>query len=90
MQKLLIKIFVAITPLLVTLLFAWFVMAGDYFGNDKDIILVVPILAWSLIFLLTYIIFWWRKFTLGRTFVISAIVATGSAILISVWLFFGI
>ena len=90
MQKLSAKLLVAVTPLLLTFLFAWFVVEGDYFGNDKDIVLVVPLLAWSLVFLLTFIILWWRKFTLGRSVVISAAVATGFAVLVSVPLFFGI
>ena len=89
MQKPLAKLLIAVTPLLFTFLFAWFVVKGEYFGSEKDIFLVVPALAWSLVFLSTFIILWWRKFTLGRTVGISAAIATGIVVLVSVPLLFG-
>ena len=89
MQKPLAKLLLAVTPLLLTFLFAWFVVKGEYFGSEKDIFLVVPVLAWSLVFLSTFIILWWRKFTLGRSVGISAAIATGIVVSVSVSLLFG-
>jgi hypothetical protein len=51
-------------------------------GGEKDIFLSVPLLLWSLIFLVSSLIAWWRKSTLRRAAAISAIVATAVVVLI--------
>jgi hypothetical protein len=71
------RFLVAITPLLLTLLFAWLAMEGylNLGAGCKDIILAVPLLIWSLAFLVCYIILWLRGFTLGRS-VINSVAMT--------------
>jgi len=85
------RFLVAVMPLLLTLLFAWLTMEGhlNLGAGCKDIVLVVPIMIWSLVFLVCYIAFWWRGFTLGRSVITSSALATG--LVVSAWVvLFGI
>jgi hypothetical protein len=80
-----LKPFLAVIPLLLSLLFGWLVMDGlNFGGGDKEILLAVPFLFWSLAYLFCYVTLWWRRSTLGRTLALSAIFATG--ILVIAWL----
>ena len=83
------RFLVAVTPLLLTFLFAWLTMEGhlNLGAGCKDIILAVPLLIWSLVFLACYIVLWWRRFTLGRSVFISVALATGLVVFAGVVLF---
>lgn len=82
-----IRLTVALAPLLLSFLFAWFVMESDFFGSEKDIFLAVPLLLWSLVFLAACVILWWRKFPFGRLLSASVVVATGFVVVVWVVLF---
>jgi hypothetical protein len=72
-----VRIVAAITPLLLTLLFAYATMEGYFnFGSgEKDVLIAVPLLLWSLVFLISFLVAWWRGLALGRAIVISAVIA---------------
>jgi hypothetical protein len=79
-----VRVLVAVLPFLATILFTFLTMEGylSFGGGEKDIFLSVPLLLWSLIFLVSSLIAWWRKSTLRRAAAISAIVATAVVVLI--------
>ena len=90
-MRIFVKLLIAVTPLTLTFLFAWYLVEiGGFGGGEKDIFLALPPLVWSLTFLVSFIVLWWRKSTLGRSAGISAAVATGLVIVVSVLLFFGV
>ena len=84
------RLFIALLPLLLTASFAW-LLSGRFSlsGGEKDIFLALPLLLWSLLFLCSYLALWWRKATNGRAVSVSAAVATGLTVLLSIALFFG-
>jgi len=79
-----LRIGVALLPLLATILFTFLTMQGylNFGGGEKDIFLSVPLLLWSLVFFVSSLVAWWRKATLGRAAAISAILATGLVVLL--------
>jgi hypothetical protein len=83
------KLLLAFVPLLLTVLFAWFVMDGylNFGGGEKEIILAVPLLIWSLVYLCCYLFLWWRRITLGRSVAVSSALATGLVVIAWVVLF---
>jgi hypothetical protein len=78
-MSLLLKLLAAIGPLLLTVFFAWLVMEGylDFGGGGKDVLLVLPLLLWSLVYLGCYLTLWWRRFRQRRLLAWSAGLATG-------------
>lgn len=85
------RLFIAALPLLLTASFAWLLSGGlSLGGGEKDIFLALPLLLWSLLFLCSYLALWWRKATNGRAIGVSAAVATGLTVLLSIPLFFGL
>lgn len=75
----------AIAPLALTLLFAWAAMGPMNFGaGEKDIFVAVPLLVWSVTYLLGSVVLGWRGAGLRRTLLWSAGVATG--VLAGCWL----
>ena len=68
---------VALLPLLLTLVVAWLI-AGPLSlgGTEKDILLVIPLLLWSLLFAGCCVMLWRRNLALGRSVIISAASAT--------------
>lgn len=75
----------AIAPLALSLLFAWAAMGPVSFGGgEKDIFLAVPLLVWSVTYLLGSVVLGWRGTGLRRTITRSAGVAT--AVLAGCWL----
>lgn len=77
-----LKLFLAITLLLLTVLLAWLTMEDHLSlgAGEKDIFLAVPLLLWSLVHLCCYLVLWrWRRsFSTGRLLAVSASVATGA------------
>jgi hypothetical protein len=83
------KLLLAFVPLLLTVIFAWLVMDGylNFGGGEKEIILAVPLLIWSLVYLCCYLVLWWRRITLGRSIAVSSGLATGFVVIAWVVLF---
>lgn len=85
-----IKILIAAGPLILTLLLGWRVAGGlSLGGGEKDIVLVLPLLLWSILFLFCFLWLWKRKASNLRSASLSALVATGLTILLAFLLFFG-
>jgi len=72
-----VRLLVAVAPILLTLLFAY-LAAGPLSlgGGEKDILLAIPLLLWSLLFCGAQLVLWWRRVALGRSIAIAAGVAT--------------
>jgi hypothetical protein len=75
----LLKSLLAVLPLLLTLLVAWLVMESHltFGGGEKDVLIAVPLLLWSLIYLSCYLVLWWRRASMARMLALSSGVATG-------------
>lgn len=73
------RLFLAIAPLLLTVLLAWLVMEGHLSlgAGEKDVFLAAPLLLWSLAHLGCFLALWRRRLSTGRLLAISASVATG-------------
>ena len=57
-----IRLLVAITPLGASLLFAWLLMGPLSFGGgEKDVLLAIPLIAWSALYLAVCLVLWWRR-----------------------------
>jgi len=84
MPRWIVRLAVALLPLLATILFAFLTMEGhlNFGGGEKDLFLSVPLLLWSAVFLFSSLIAWWRGVKLGRAAVMSAILATGFVVLL--------
>ena len=82
----LLKLFLAVVPLLLTVLLAWLLMEGhlSFGGGEKDIFLAVPLLLWSLVYLCCYLVLWWRRSAIARSVVVSSGLAT--AVVAVAWL----
>ena len=83
------RLLLAVAPLLLSVLLAWLLMDGklNLSGGEKDIVLVVPFLLWSLIFLCCFLILWWRRFALNRSLALSASIATVLVVIAALMLF---
>ncbi len=84
-----LKLFLAVVPLLLTALFAWLVMDDrlSFGGGEKEIVLAVPLVIWSLAYLGCYGVLWWRRATVARSVAISSVLATGVVAVASLALF---
>ena len=72
-----IRVLVAIAPLGISLLFAWLLMGPLSFGGgEKDVLLAIPLVAWSALFLVTCLVLWWRRLPLRPTVAWAGGVAT--------------
>ncbi len=78
-MRLLLKFFIAVTPFLLTFIFAWLVMDGylNFGGGEKDIFLAVPLLLWSLLFMCCYFVLWWQRSSIKRSVIFAGAFATG-------------
>lgn len=74
-----IRLLIALVPFALTLVFAWLV-AGPLSlgGGEKDILLVIPLLLWSLAFLCSCLVLWRRQTNMPRSIALSTAVATAT------------
>src|SRR5262249_7630276 len=75
----LIRLVTALLPLALTPALASAINAGilNFGGGEKDIILLIPWVLWSLAFAVVALVYWRRKRTLGSSLVLAASWATG-------------
>jgi hypothetical protein len=72
-----VRMLVALTPLAASLAFAWLLMGSlSLGGGEKDVLLSVPPLLWSLVFFLVCLAQWWRRVPLKPTVAWAAGIAT--------------
>ena len=76
---------VGLGPLGLTLLFGALVAEGhlNLGGGCKDLFAVIPFLAWSLVFLPSYLFLWWRGRTLLRA--VGWAAALSTAVVVAAW-----
>ena len=83
------RIAIALGPLLLTLLLGWLTVGGMSLGaGEKDVFLLLPLLAWSLFFLVAYSVQWRRGAASMRGALWAAMVAT--ALLLAPFLLYAI
>lgn len=75
----------ALTPLLFWLLAEGYLNLG---GGEKDILLTVPWLLWSLAFLIGALWNWHKRLPLARALGWAAVVATGLLLVLGLVIFF--
>lgn len=71
------RIAIALAPLLLTLLLGWLTVRGLSLGaGEKDVFLMLPLLAWALVFFFACCVYWWRGAEPMRAALRAAVVAT--------------
>lgn len=92
MRALLSRSLLALAPLLLALLFGWLTVEGrlNLGAGEKDIVLVLPVLAWALLFACACAVNWWRGAATTRGATWAAIVATALLLVpfLLYWLYF--
>jgi hypothetical protein len=73
---------VALGPLAFSLALGWLVTTGPFGfgGGEKDIFLVFPLAAWSLVFCVSSLVMGAAKAPLARSTKVSALVALGALV----------
>lgn len=80
-----LRLLAALAPLLLSVLFAYLLTGPLSFGGgEKDILLAVPVLAWSVVYLVCFLVLWLRRRPIRWSLAVSASVATG--LLLASWL----
>ncbi|PIX59585.1 MAG: hypothetical protein COZ47_11635 [Lysobacterales bacterium CG_4_10_14_3_um_filter_64_11] len=68
---------IAVLPFALTAGFVWLVSGPlSLGGGEKDIFLSIPLLLWSFVFLVGYLLLWLRGARLARSIAVSAAIAT--------------
>jgi hypothetical protein len=86
MKNALIRIIIGIFPLALTPLLAFLISDGylNFGGGEKDIILLIPWVIWSFLFLILFIITWIKKFSMKKSLIYSA--AVSLLLIIAIWI----
>lgn len=85
------RLLVAFVPLLLTLVFAALVSGPlSLGGGEKDIFLAIPLLFWSVVFLICHVVLWRRRLAAGRSIAVSAGFATALTVIALVALAVGL
>ena len=72
---------VAVAPLGASLLFAWSLTGSlSLGGGEKDVILAIPLVAWSALFLVSCLVLWWRRVPLRPTVALAGGIATAGVV----------
>jgi hypothetical protein len=88
-MSVLVRLLLGIVPLLLTVLFAWLVIENylNFGAGEKDIFVALPLLIWSLVYLISYLVLWPRGSAIGRSVAISSAIATGFVVIAWIGLF---
>ncbi len=78
------RILTALGPLMITPGVSWAIAGGylNFGGGEKDIILLVPWVLWSIIFASAALLCWWRRVALGRSLLWATVWATGTLVVL--------
>jgi len=73
------RLLLAFAPLLLTVAFTWLTMEAylNFGSGEKDILLSIPLLLWSLVYLCASLVLWWLRTALRRSALLAAGWATG-------------
>ena len=74
-----LRLILCLFPLLATPLLALLIAEGylDFGGGEKDLLLLLPWILWSLAFLVFSAVFWRRRVPVGRGLLLATGAATG-------------
>lgn len=73
-----IRILLSIAPLALTPIWGYLIAEGylNFGSGEKDLLLLIPWIYWSFIYLIVYIVFWLKKSSIIKTLVWSVCGAT--------------
>src|SRR2546428_11408407 len=82
-MRAIIRVLVALLPLFLTPVLGFLLAAGylNLGGGEKDIIVVLPWAFCSLVYGISCLLFWYRRWPLGRSTFLSVIIAFAGLIL---------
>ncbi len=81
-----LRLILSIIPLALTPLLGYLIAEGylNFGGGEKDLLLLIPWMFWSVLYFVLFLIFWKRKFSILKGFGYAAAGATGVLALIYV------
>ncbi len=81
-----VRFFLAILPTALTPLLAYLIADGtlNFGGGEKDLVLLLPWLVWSFIYMVCFIVLWIKRVSLLKSLVISGVIAL--LIIVVLWL----
>ncbi len=83
------RVFLGVLPLGLTPLLGWLIAEGvlNFGGGEKDLLLLLPWLLWSLIYLAAFITLWVKRFSLPAALLWSLAVPTAALAVLFVALY---
>ncbi len=83
---LIFRLILSIVPLALTPLLGFLIAEGylNFGGGEKDLLLLIPWMVWSVVYFVLFLIFWKRKFSIQKGLGYAAGGATGALALIYV------
>jgi hypothetical protein len=81
-----LRLILSIVPLALTVPLGYLIAEGylNFGGGEKDLILLLPWIVWSVVYFVLFLIFWKRKVSILKGFGYAAGGATGALALIYV------
>ncbi len=81
-----LRLILSIAPVALTPLLGFLIAHGylNFGGGEKDILLLIPWLVWSVVYFVLFLIFWRRKLSIQKGCGYAAAGATGALALIYV------
>ena len=79
MRYISLRLGLSILPLALTPLLGFLIAEGylNFGGGEKDLLLLLPWLAWSVVYLFFFLVFWWKRVSIRRGLAYAVCGATG-------------
>jgi len=86
MRNIALRITLCILPLALTPLWAFLISDGylNFGGGEKDLLLLIPWLIWSVIYMIIFVVSWIKKLSIKKGLTHSA--GSSTVILVLIWL----
>jgi len=84
LKNILLRIVICILPTSLTPLWAYLIAEGffNFGGGEKDLLLIIPWMAWSFIYMTIFIVTWTKKIAIKKGILYSiGIAASGIAVI---------
>ena len=77
LSRIAVRLVAGFLPLALTAAFGFLLAEGhlDLGGGEKDIVWVIPCALWSLLYAISSLVLWTRRWPLGRSILLSSAVA---------------
>ena len=91
MMRIFLRLILSLLPLGLTPLMLHLIGYGylNFGGGCKDVVMIIPWMVWSLLYLIISIVGWRKQWSIGKGFAWSVIGATGLLALLFLLLFIG-